>query len=130
MSEIEAMADELVDAALNATVPGGSNVWVWLPQKDAWTPHQTARDVMRCAITAALAALRETHHLIPKDQEPDAWRHTLHMELEQTYERLLDHDGTDCDDPRRTGFGVPGRDYSEEYEVTSIPLYALEKRHD
>jgi hypothetical protein len=66
------MTDELVDAALNAQVPGGSQVWVWLPQKDAWTPSQTARDVMRCAIDAALDALRETHHLVPKDQEPDA----------------------------------------------------------
>jgi hypothetical protein len=112
MSEIEAMADELVDAALNATVPGGSNVWVWLPQKDAWTPHQTARNVMRCAITAALAALRETHHLIPTDQEPGGWRVV---------------------GPASRGGCMTHRRLTEKEKAagwTEQALYSLEKRHD
>ncbi len=49
--------------------------------------------------------------------EPVAWRHTLHMELNQTTERLT----ASPENP----FGKPGRDYSEEYEVTSTPLHAL-----
>ena len=49
------VTDAMVDAALHASVPGGSEVWVWLPQEDAFTPHQTARDVMRCALSAALS---------------------------------------------------------------------------
>ena len=48
--------ERLVDVALKARVPGGSEVWVWLPQQDAFTPSETARDVMRCAIKAALEA--------------------------------------------------------------------------
>jgi hypothetical protein len=66
----------------------------------------------------ALNALRET--LVPV-----GWMHTMHMEQGQTYERLLDWDGVDDDEPERTAFGLPGRDYSEEYLVTSTPLYAL-----
>lgn len=49
------VTDAMVERALCARVPGGSQVWVWLPQADAWTPHQTARDVMRCALDAALS---------------------------------------------------------------------------
>ncbi|RWO06318.1 MAG: hypothetical protein EOS07_22025 [Mesorhizobium sp.] len=52
-----AVTDAMIDAALYARVPGGSQAWAWLPQEDAWTPHQTARDVMRSALEAvALAA--------------------------------------------------------------------------
>lgn len=58
------------------------------------------------------------------EKEPRAWLHTLHMEGGQTYERLLDWDGVDEHEPSRTGFGFPGRDYSEEYPVTVTPLYA------
>lgn len=50
----QVVTEAMIDAALQAPVPGGSNVWVWLPQKDAWTPHETARTVMRCALEAAL----------------------------------------------------------------------------
>lgn len=57
------------------------------------------------------------------DPQPIAYLHTLHMEGGQTYERLLDWDGVDEDEPRRTAFGFPGRDYSEEYPVTTTPLY-------
>jgi hypothetical protein len=60
-----------------------------------------------------------------KDDElkPVAWLHTLHMEGGQSYDMLSDSDGRDCDEPERTAFGKPGRDYSEEYKVTSMPLY-------
>jgi hypothetical protein len=59
-----------------------------------------------------------------KDElEPVAWLHTLHMEGGQTYDMLLFSDGLDCDEPECTAFGKPGRDYSEEYKVTSTPLY-------
>jgi hypothetical protein len=54
---------------------------------------------------------------------PVAWLHTLHMEGGQNYTRLLEDDGRDEDEPERTAFGLPGRDYSEEYTVTSEPLY-------
>lgn len=57
------------------------------------------------------------------DPNPVAWMHTLHMEGGQTYVRLSELDGTDPDEPKRTAFGIPGRDYSEEYPVTSQPLY-------
>ncbi|RWP29897.1 hypothetical protein [Mesorhizobium sp.] len=50
-----AVTDAMVETALYARVPGGSQVWAWLPQEDAWTPHQTARDVMRCALEAVAA---------------------------------------------------------------------------
>ena len=48
------VTEEMITAALYARVPGGAEVWCWLPQEDAFTPHQTARDVMRCALEAAL----------------------------------------------------------------------------
>src|SRR5688572_25712870 len=50
----ETQVEAAVEAALHAIVPGGAAVWCFLPQKDAWTPHETARDVMRVAILAAL----------------------------------------------------------------------------
>lgn len=46
--------DALVEIALHARVPGGSEVWVWLPQADAFTPHETAREVMRSALKAVM----------------------------------------------------------------------------
>lgn len=52
------VTEDMVTAALNARVPGGAEVWNWLPQADAWTPHQTARDVIRAALEVALT--RET----------------------------------------------------------------------
>ena len=51
------VTDAMIDAALKASVPGGSEVWCWLPQKDAWTPSETARDVMRCALRAGFGDL-------------------------------------------------------------------------
>jgi hypothetical protein len=64
------------------------------------------------AATAALAALRETHHLVPKDQEPVGWdcRSEKHPDLNHIH---------------RHGEGVMGQP-----GWTETPLYALEKRHD
>jgi len=47
--------------------------------------------------------------------KPVAWLHTMHMELDQTYDRLT----ASPDNP----WGEPGEDYSAEYHVTSEPLY-------
>ena len=52
--------------------------------------------------------------------EPVGWLHVMHMEGGQTQTRLTE----DAEDH----FGVPGEDYSEEYVVTSEPLYALTRR--
>ena len=49
--------------------------------------------------------------------EPVGWRQVMHMEGGQTHTRLTE----DAEDH----FGVPGEDYSEEYAVTSEPVYAL-----
>jgi hypothetical protein len=49
--------------------------------------------------------------------KPAGWLHVMHMEGGQTHTRLTE----DAEDH----FGVPGEDYSEEYMVTSAPLFAL-----
>jgi hypothetical protein len=49
------VTDALVDAALHARVPGGAEVWNFLPQKDAFNPHETARAVIRAALEMAFA---------------------------------------------------------------------------
>lgn len=59
-----AVTPEMVSAALFAKVPGGAEVWHWLPQTAGNTPHQTAHNVMRCAIAAALAPSA------PEDRKP------------------------------------------------------------
>ena len=61
--------------------------------------------------TAALAALRETHHLIPKVQEPVAWARFVKGKFHSFDSKPL---------PRA----------AEELGWTETPLYALEKRHD
>ena len=55
-------------------------------------------------------------------KNPVAWLHTLH-----------DTEGIEGNEPwrqlsfsREIPFGIPGTDYSEEFKVTSIPLYMLE----
>lgn len=51
-----AITDAMVEAALHATVPGGAEVWAWLLQeKRKSAPHQTDYNVMRAALSAALA---------------------------------------------------------------------------
>lgn len=57
------------------------------------------------------------------DATPVAWLHTLHMECGQVTTRLTDWDCVDPDEPTWGAFGRPGRDYSEEYRVTTQPLY-------
>lgn len=100
------------------------------PRDDACTPPD-ANTVSTCDTLArrmggrfALATL--TPSALSGDAgEPVAYLHTLHMEGGQTYERLTMHNGLDPDDARVTAFGIPGRDYSEEYSVSTTPLYAL-----
>lgn len=60
---------EMIEAALHARVPGGAEVWCFLPQQDAFTPHETARCVIECAINAALAA---TPSALPADLEAES----------------------------------------------------------
>ena len=57
------------------------------------------------------AALRETHHLVPKDQEPDAWACFVKGKFHSFDSKPL---------PRA----------AEELGWTEQALYALEKRHD
>lgn len=59
-----------------------------------------------------------------------AYLHTLHMEFDQTCTLLTHRNDYGADEPRRTAFGLPGRDYSEEYTVTTIPLYAHPSSQD
>jgi hypothetical protein len=78
---------------------------------------------MRCAITAALAALRETHHLIPKDQEPVVWRYTsgeIYRRLRETTKPL----------PPVVLLKQDRWPEEQRNHWTETPLYALEKRHD
>jgi hypothetical protein len=51
------------------------------------------------------------------EARPVAWLHTRHMELDQTQTEV-----TEC---AKHPFGRPGRDFSEEYRVTSEPLYPV-----
>lgn len=84
-----------------------------------------ARVTVMMASERIAAAIRSLPLPKAKEEvEPVAFLHALHMEGGQTYTRLSFDDGTDEDEPRRTAFGVPGRDYSEEYSVTSQPLYS------
>ena len=71
------------------------------------------QDELRQLMTAALAALRETHHLAPKDQEPVAYAH---------YHKVQAPHGELC--PTRLAFA------DKKVGWTETPLYALEKRHD
>lgn len=48
------VTEEMINKALHAVVPGGAEVWCWLPQVDGFTPHQTARDVIRSALEAVI----------------------------------------------------------------------------
>lgn len=59
-------------------------------------------------------------YAVPANTEPVAWLHTLHMEFDQKIRRLSFDDDN--------AFGVPGRDYSEEYEVTIEPLFSQARK--
>lgn len=52
----------------------------------------------------------------PPPADAEAWLHTMHMEHHQTAKRLSFS--------MEPAFGTPGRDYSAEYPVTVVPLYA------
>ena len=75
-------------------------------------PGHNALNQMSGRIEAELAAVLEK-----VCGEPAGWLHVMHMEGGQTQTRLTE----DAEDH----FGVPGEDYSEEYVVTSEPLFAL-----
>lgn len=76
----EGVTDAMVEAALKARVPGGAQVKDWLPSADTYgrEPHQTTRNVMRAALTAALAPLLD---------DRDQWRNTAQL-AEAENERL------------------------------------------
>jgi hypothetical protein len=44
---------DMVERALHARVRGGAEVWCFLPQKDDFTPSETARAVIRAALDAS-----------------------------------------------------------------------------
>lgn len=79
--------------------------------------HETHMELLRDAAQYRNTAQQIETILAEADgeQEPVAWLHTLCMELDQ-FSRLL----TFCEE---NPFGEPGEDYSEEYSVTSEPLY-------
>ena len=79
---------------------------------------------IRYRTNAALEKFLSALSATPSTSEPVAYLHTLHMEGGQTHTRLSEDDGTDEYEPSRTAFGKPGRDYSEEYRVTTTPLFA------
>jgi hypothetical protein len=68
------------------------------------------------AIASAAASVVEGLTDLPtRSDEPIAWRHTLHMELEQ---RAVQFSGSAEHD-----FGVLGEDFDERYTIESEPLY-------
>jgi hypothetical protein len=85
--------------------------------------HLCRRDIMQyldnpedCEglATAALAALRETHHLVQKDQEPVGWLYALIKPLPNHEPYLID----------RRRMSMDPTVFREQ------ALYTLEKRHD
>jgi hypothetical protein len=50
-----AMSEKSLYRAMHTRVPGGSTVAAWLPQKDAWTPADTAWELLEIIVTAALS---------------------------------------------------------------------------
>ncbi|HTV69287.1 MAG TPA: hypothetical protein VMF90_12190 [Rhizobiaceae bacterium] len=60
------VTDEMVEVALRGRVPGGSEVWVWIDQRDPFVPSENARDVIRSALEAALS--------VSPSGEAVAWR--------------------------------------------------------
>lgn len=84
--------------------------------------------VTRASIVAIWKALGSPWYVIKplgdaeQADEAVAWLHTMHMELDQTDERLSFTDSNP--------WGEPGVNYSEEYEVTSEPLYTAARTKD
>lgn len=78
VEEVARPTEAMIDIALHAVVPGGAEVWCWLPQKDAWTPHETARDVMRAALRPVLRTLAAENAALRgqiKDMANEAMEH-------------------------------------------------------
>ncbi len=101
---IEAMARRIVETMAQRPATEGE----WAAMLEDGAPIDWA--------TAALAALRETHHLVPKDQEPVGWQ----------YERNARSPHLNCE-TRTSGYQWP--DWMQD-GWTEQALYALEKRHD
>jgi hypothetical protein len=78
----------------------------------AYSSAHNARIVLREALSASTGSPGQA----AQPGEPLAYRHTLHMELDQDAHRLTF--------TPESPFGVPGKDYSETFPVTSIPLYS------
>jgi hypothetical protein len=51
-----AVSAEAVEAGLHAVVPGGAEVWNWLPQKPEGGPSDTAKEIVRALLADALSA--------------------------------------------------------------------------
>ncbi|WP_333998243.1 hypothetical protein [Burkholderia orbicola] len=81
-----------------------------------WT-ELSGRPFVDGSLADAFAERLESAILEKLCGEPAGWLHVMHMEGGQTHTRLTE----DAEDH----FGVPGEDYSEEYVVTSEPLFAL-----
>ena len=65
----------------------------------------------------AKQAAKPKHSPLPvATQQPVAWMHIMHMELEQETVRFSEN-------PDESPFGKPGRDHSAEYRVDVIPLF-------
>jgi hypothetical protein len=69
-----------------------------------------------CLDAIANARAASTSANVAQGAEAVAWLHTMHMELDQTDEQL----SFSAENP----WGTPGLNYSEEYTVTSEPLFA------
>ena len=50
------ITDSMVDAALNARLSNGAPVLAYLPSSSRWEPDDRAKEIIFCAIQAALIA--------------------------------------------------------------------------
>lgn len=102
------VGDAMVERALHATVPGGGQVWCWLPSVDAWTPHETARSVMRAALQAVIREKDKVGEWRSMDSAPRDGRHVL----------LLFKSEDDLPDRAKNfgGLRFVGRHYGRVYE--------------
>ena len=92
----------------------GKGLVAQLEAKIAELEQQNKRLTIEC--NTHVSALRARQQSETPSAQPSAWLHTLHMELWQKEKQVT----IKSDHP----FGKPGRDFSEEYSVTSSPLYA------
>lgn len=118
-SDREALVERAAEAVMIADFGGEDGIlpnWVipWAEQDDAeyGDYRQKCRRIAR-AILALLPAA--SGYARGVEDAPVAWLHTLHMEGGRTSIRATPNDSNP--------FGIPGRDYSEEYAVTSEPLF-------